>query len=175
MIAGFRTAWPKKMEALAGEPTHFVEKIWKGIPEQPITGEFAEAIHSDRFQMDAYKEVIGKPHTIREDPGKRWKVGMDIHFYINVRRKDMFQFAPVKQVTEIQEIEIKHGDSYASVYIDGSLFGDVFHYGLDDIYDYHNCVEELALNDGFPSVEAFFSWFNKDFTGRIIHWTDIRY
>jgi hypothetical protein len=33
----------------------------------------------------------------------------------------------------------------------------------------------LARNDGFDSVEDFFSFFPEDFKGKIIHWTDLRY
>lgn len=36
---------------------------------------------------------------------------------------------------------------------------------------------DIVLNDGrsFPSVEAFFQFFDKDFNGKIIHWTDLKY
>ena len=30
-------------------------------------------------------------------------------------------------------------------------------------------------NDGFDSIENFLRWFNKDFEGKIIHWTGFRY
>ena len=36
-------------------------------------------------------------------------------------------------------------------------------------------LRELAKNDGFESVEDFFAYFNKDFKGKIIHWTDLQY
>lgn len=36
-------------------------------------------------------------------------------------------------------------------------------------------VLELAVNDGFDSDEMFFKWFDKDFDGWLIHWTDKRY
>lgn len=166
MIAGFKTTWPKKMGALAGEPTNFVEQIWKGFLYKHVTLEFLDALYGEYFDMDAFKAAEPKSHTIREDRLKRWKVGMDIHFYINVRRTNMMLFAPVKKVTAIQEIVIEWTDSYGlkrpepNVFIDGVWF-----------FDY----DELARNDGFPSVEAFFQWFNTDFTGRIIHWTELRY
>jgi hypothetical protein len=38
-----------------------------------------------------------------------------------------------------------------------------------------NISEQLAINDGFETVEHFFRWFNEDFSGKIIHWTDLRY
>jgi len=39
-------------------------------------------------------------------------------------------------------------------------------------YDY---LKTLARNDGFESVDDFFKWFNADFQGKIIHWTDFKY
>ena len=36
-------------------------------------------------------------------------------------------------------------------------------------------IELLAKHDGFNSMEDFFKWFDKDFKGKIIHWTDFRY
>ena len=33
----------------------------------------------------------------------------------------------------------------------------------------------LAKNDGFNSLDEFFAWFNKDFTGTIIHWSNLKY
>lgn len=36
-------------------------------------------------------------------------------------------------------------------------------------------MKAIAKNDGFDSLADFLTWFNKDFTGRIIHWTDKKY
>ncbi|KAA2218278.1 hypothetical protein [Maribacter flavus] len=166
MIAGFKTKWPKHMGALHGQPTNFIEKIWKSFPEEPVSPEFRDALHAGYFDMDTYLKCDPKGHTIRQDPGKRWKVGMDIHFDINVRTKNHLRFAPVKKVTAIQELVIEWTDVFGfrkpepNIHIDGVWF-----------FDY----DQLARNDGFPSVDAFFAWFHTDFTGRIIHWTDIRY
>ena len=33
----------------------------------------------------------------------------------------------------------------------------------------------LVQNDGFASISDFFKFFNKDYTGKIIHWTDLKY
>tara|TARA_R110002050_G_scaffold155055_1_gene283052 strand:+ start:6631 stop:7146 length:516 start_codon:yes stop_codon:yes gene_type:complete len=171
MILGFSTKWPKKMGTLAGEPTYFPESICKGFT---MDNEMAEWWKGTPPKMHTgYPDWAGihnsmpiKPHTIRTDAGKRWKVGMDIHFYIDVRKISMMRFAPVKKVTAIQELEIQWIDQDKCklerplVFIDGAWITD---------------VTELALNDGFPTVEAFFTWFNTDFKGRIIHWTELRY
>ncbi len=34
---------------------------------------------------------------------------------------------------------------------------------------------EYCRKQGFDSVEDFFRWFDTDFKGKIIHWTDLRY
>lgn len=36
-------------------------------------------------------------------------------------------------------------------------------------------IKQLAINDGFEDVENLIAYFNKVFTGKIIHWTDLRY
>ena len=33
----------------------------------------------------------------------------------------------------------------------------------------------LVQNDGFASISDFLKFFNKDYTGKIIHWTDLKY
>lgn len=78
----------------------------------------------------------------------------------------MFQFAPAVKVKSIQKIEIIYEDedkcalARPLVVIDGVWQTD---------------ITELVLNDGFESTEQFFSWFSKGFTGKIIHWTDLKY
>ena len=34
--------------------------------------------------------------------------------------------------------------------------------------------ENLKKNDGFKTLVEFCNWFNKDFSGVIIHWNDLR-
>ena len=46
---------------------------------------------------------------------------------------------------------------------------------IDNIVLTNKQIEQLAKNDGFDSVQDFFNWFNEDFNGRIIHWTDFKY
>jgi ribonuclease HIII len=36
-------------------------------------------------------------------------------------------------------------------------------------------IETLAQNDGFNTIYDFFAYFNEDFTGKLIHWTDLKY
>jgi hypothetical protein len=110
-----------------------------------------------------------KIHTIRHDVSNRWKVGKLIHFVINNRTPDRFQFAPVMKCTGVQAIQIKYWYNgkdekfnAPSVYIDDKELNATE-------------VETLALNDGFNCKADFFDYFNTDFTGKLIHWTDKKY
>lgn len=115
-----------------------------------------------------------KIHTIREDKLNRWKDGRLIHFSTGVRTKDYNCFK--KSVCRnTQKITIRHSVGYIQVYINDKFFGSVYHHGLNDIYEYSNCLNILALNDGFSGLSEFFNWFNSDFEGKIIHWTYFKY
>ena len=46
---------------------------------------------------------------------------------------------------------------------------------IDGRYLNYDEIKILSLNDGFDSVQQFFKWFNKDFEGKIIHWTKLKY
>jgi uncharacterized protein YqfB (UPF0267 family) len=109
-----------------------------------------------------------KIHTIREDKGNRWKAGMLIQMATGVRTKD-YKCFNMSQCLCTQDIEISYfeeidpgeGELY-EVRIDGKLL---------------NIAEviQLSRNDGFESVLDFLKWFSNDFTGKIIHWTDLKY
>lgn len=97
---------------------------------------------------------------------------------INNRTPERFQFAPVVRCLSTQIIRITwkvidQEETMAMVHTEGKLYGHAL---------YKNCrlhahagIHTLALNDGFDSVEDFFEYFNEDFTGKIIHWTDLKY
>lgn len=172
MILGFSTQ-------LNGKPTHFVEKIWKGLKEN-----LSKELHAQHeaqmtqeeltkpYQVDSesYAKVKAKLHTIREDKKDRWKTGTNIDFYIDVRKKNMLRFAPVLPVVSTQQIIIKHDTVKtgvwsldSTIYIDGKIVLDPAIY------------LKIAHYDGFDSIPDFFNYFNKDFKGKIIHWTDLKY
>lgn len=62
----------------------------------------------------------------------------------------------------VQQINIRYRHGVPFVFIDG-------------IRKTRDQILELAVNDGFDSDEKFFKWFDKDFDGWLIHWTDKRY
>lgn len=98
-----------------------------------------------------------KLHTIREDYTERWKQGNKIHFATGVRTGLYNQFHS-GTCTGIQSIEIAD----RTVFISGKRIDD---------------IEELAINDGFDSVDDFWAWFDvyTPFIGKIIHWSNFRY
>lgn len=188
MTLSFSTHWPKAMpEHMAGKPNYFVDKVWKGIlhPEVHPRSEMYsyQKEYSKKFSGDwgILPKAYPKIHTMREDPKKRWKAGNKIHPVINNRTKFRFQFAPVIPCVSTQKVVIKHNDpiqrgvrlNKTHIWIDGGHSECIWKDG--EIVNCASTIEQLAINDGFDSVEDFFSWFNKDFTGKIIHWTNHRY
>ena len=126
-----------------------------------------------------------KIHTIREDKHNRWKPGMKIHFATGVRIKNYHQFKTAVCVS-VQEIRINWRD----IFIDGKSLNHIIpfiHVGYTKLLEGNSLkmyipnemisINEyrLATNDGFESIDDFRKWFNKDFTGKIIHWTDFKY
>lgn len=180
MTIGFSTHWPQSMpKEIAGKPNHFVEKIWAGlihgIKEINISDyETYSLQHWSQLgtDMSDYVGIYIEPkiHTFREDPKDRWKVGMEIHPVINNRTKKRFQFAPTIHCISIQNVEIIYSDedlcdhygTYPVIKIDGRV--------LD-----MNEMESVAKNDGFDSLYHFCNWFNSDWKGKIIHWTNRQY
>lgn len=106
-----------------------------------------------------------KIHTIREDRHDRWHAGNQIQFATGVRTKKYNCFKE-GVCASIQNIEIRY--KYMSglfkriVLIDGQVIT-------------HGQLLDLAENDGFEKIDDFFKWFDKDFTGKVIHWTGYRY
>lgn len=159
---------------LNGKPTYFVEKIHSGLLQNDLLQGFD--LGSDHnFDLDKLCSCEPKLHTLRDDVNDRWKAGNKIDFFINCRQKDMFRFAPVLPVVSVQKVTIKYHTNTFLVHIDGKLF----FFGNRDFtvneFENYQGMRQLAQNDGFDTIEDFFTYFNEDFTGKIIHWTDLRY
>jgi hypothetical protein len=169
MTLGFSTKWPKQMGELAGQPNWFVEKILKSLPFPGWHQIISEQTMPDKVNDFALICLEPKLHTIRT--GNRWKAGMKIHPVINNRTKNRFQFAPILECKNVQEMIIEYDNEKPNVYVDKQLF---FWHTRMNSFGHENMLT-LAKNDGFPSVEAFFEYFNQDFKGQIIHWTDLKY
>jgi hypothetical protein len=87
----------------------------------------------------------------------------------------MFRFAPRIPVVSVQEFKIRYNVNTFLVYVDGNLF----FFGNKDFtineFENYNGMLMLAQNDGFDTIEEFFEYFNEDFSGKIIHWTNFKY
>lgn len=160
-------------QKLNNKPTYFVEQINNCLFQNKIIS----IDEIDNYELDlaqkfcySLKDIDQcKLHTIRKDTSNRWKAGNDIHFCINVRTKNQFQFAPIVKCVSTQKIFIDYNE--ASV----DWFGLEPVVSIDDKILSEEEVEILAKNDGFDSVETFLEYFNTDFIGKIIHWTNLKY
>lgn len=178
MILSFSTKFKN------GKPTNFVGKIWTGlfpIMDHSIDEWFPiikecrekELIPLGEKIIDSIGEFKGKLHTIREDKHNRWHAGVLIHFTVFPRSSKMFQFAPVIPCKSVQKIEISYlpARGWASILLPKPVSISIDNRFLESTKE----VKQLAQNDGFDSVDDFFDWFKTDFTGKIIHWTDLKY
>ncbi|MBB4034871.1 hypothetical protein GGR21_000758 [Dysgonomonas hofstadii] len=107
-----------------------------------------------------------KIHSIREDKTDRWKEGNTIHFATGVRTKNYDNFK-MDECKGTQSIKIE--------YFEGVFFANKVTVFIDGRALEYEEILTLAHNDGFCSVADFLKWFNKDFEGKIIHWTDFKY
>ena len=129
------------------------------------------------FNQNFPEKIINgtKIHTIREDAIGRWKAGMKIQFATGAGTKAYNQFHEA-ECTGVQDIEIKYTDNRGAVkiYIDGNHLG-TWHRFMPPRSVNVADVLRLAVNDGFEGVSELLNWFQRDFKGKIIHWTDVRY
>lgn len=182
MTLSFSQKYPQRMGDLAGQPNYFVQKIWTGLtPAGLIPDELFDSWYDkvEEYGINLNIKTTPKFHTIREDKSNRWKDGNDIHFVINNRTKDRFQFAPIIKCKGIQYISITYIEYYPIVYL-GNTQESWMPFYWENPYDNEDGygveqMKELAVNDGFNSIEDFFKYFDSDFTGKIIHWTNLKY
>ena len=179
MTLSFSQKWGDKMGSLAGQPNYFIEKIWLSLLSDK---EYCNQIYDyekrhvelfdDYFETPDYG-LESKLHTIREDKTNRWKAGNDIHFVINNRTKDRFQFAPIVKCKSVQNIEIK--EMIMTARPNCMIEDKIYTVKVDNKYLSENEIDNLAINDGFPDTKSFFRFFKNGFKGKIIHWTDLKY
>lgn len=113
------------------------------------------------------KIILGiKVHTIRKDPHNRWLEGKIIHhcYYNRTHKRCCFL---MNQCLSTQNIKITW--SFID-YLSGTPLVLV-----NGITMSPEQIELIAHNDGFKSSSHFFSWFDHDFNGKIIHWTKLKY
>ena len=150
---------PKK-----GQPTFFVEKIWKSLHVQDLLYNMIgyERAYNEKFPCSFIpQENIHnhepKNHTIRS--GIRWKVGD--YFSPRVWSGKPYQskqiiFAPDIEIKKIWKFECKHDGTF---YLNDSWI-DV-------------TSTDIPMNDGLTADELL-DWFpeNKPFIGQVICWNE---
>lgn len=155
-----------------GQPTFFVEKIWKYVwdaekssmnPLRYYQPNYDDLFHPMGEGQTNIHQYFPKLHTIRA--GKRWKVG-DVFsprvWTDKPYKSKQMEFAPELEVKQVYDIEIIN----QKVIINGVSFGEYARGFYDDN------VTTLANNDGLSIVD-FENWFgNKFFQGQIICWSD---
>lgn len=112
-----------------------------------------------------------KKHTIRTDAHDRWHAGMKMHQSAGVRTKQ-YKLLRLDTCTGTQKIRIYWIRNNAYVYVNHKIIGK-----YNKVFErcFSKKLGALAQNDGFDSTAEFFNWFNENFIGKIIHWTDLRY
>lgn len=138
-----------------GEPTYFVEKIWKSIKEDSI-----KHLDVPDISLHHFFECSGKHHTIRG--GNRFKAGDWFSprvWHGRPYNSKQIIIAPDIQVKKVWSFELTEDNLYM---VNGSLYA----YPNSDF-----AIEPLAHNDGLEMVD-FVDWFNKPFKGQIICWNE---
>lgn len=103
-----------------------------------------------------------KKHTIRS---KAIEDGRTLKHIIYPYQRDKRECVPENVCICTQDIEIKPGAECINdgkVWIEGRLLN------IEE-------MQQLAWNDGFPSLAAFWLYFKDNFRGYIIHWTKLKY
>lgn len=169
---------------LNGQETLFVEKITQGLYQSEyVSEEVKKAMLEYSWPKNEYyqhpwscrNDLHDKIHTFRKDEKNRWKPGTNIHMAVNNRTRKFWQFAPVIPCVSTQQVNIIHTRVRIQIYIDFKCYCEVF---KDKTYsDSSNLkkLQKLAENDGFETWNRFLKYFNTDFSGKIIHWTNFKY
>lgn len=173
----FSTKFPKGKGKLSSVETHFVEKILNCHHYDLKLGatinnflDYERHGYKNSYELiTRIQNVKPKKHTFRRDSKNQWKQGNSIHYWIDARTKNQFQFAPIVPCTSTQNVVITYDEEICDrECIEPAIFIDDRAISMDE-------YTQLAINDGFDSEVEFLEWFDKDFEGKIIHWTDLKY
>lgn len=165
---------------LNGEHTLFVEKITMGLLKYEPTKQLMldyewPKNHFYSHPFSCRSDLKPKLHTMREDAKERWKPGNSIHMVVNNRSPKMWMFAPIIPCTRTQRVLILWKHTTVKIFIDGVIYITFDHQRNDNkVIDLLRLVT-LSENDGFETKELFLKYFHKDFKGKIIHWTNLKY
>lgn len=129
-----------------GKETHFREKIW-AIKDLKLQGTYKPKRHTIR-ETEFWQKWVGRPVEPFYWEDKPYNSGHIV-----------FDKLPI---ISWQKFEVAITPTGKRILVDGDQLGPVL-------------IEELAINDGFDTVEEFFQWFKEDFSGYIYHFTATKY
>jgi hypothetical protein len=130
-----------------------------------------------QFSEDKFKERIlsgVKIHTIRTDRTERWKKSQIIHFWRGNPKDTKSEPKP----HQFHECNCR---SVQDIRINFELDTHEINIQIDNRFILQEEILELAIADGFDSIEDMKDWFFKKldgenfFKGRLIHWTKKTY
>jgi hypothetical protein len=164
-VLTFSTVFPS-YRPRAGQPTYFVEKLWRAMLELKLIGLIETVRYESNYQQffpcqfTPEENIVNhtpKYHTIRA--GHRWKVGDKFSPRVwsgKAYRSKQVIIGPDIEVKKVWDIE-KHHDFFM-INGNGVLARE---------------VSELAKNDGLDELDLR-HWFGKEpkFSGQIICWND---
>lgn len=178
----FLPTYPKSAGNLAGMDTHFVEKIWAGIPSDRLNDFFLNKYGCSFFDREAISKLFAdhnifiswgkynllkennlpKTQTIRRDRKQLWKPRKHITFTCS-SPDTSFQFAPILQCKQLHKIEVCWLDPDGFTLVTPVVY-------IDDVWVTGTDLISLTSKDGFDSLSHFYSWFSEDYSGKIISW-----
>lgn len=151
----------------AGQPTHFVEKIYKGlylmksVPKE-IQDTFNYSIMNDT-------SILPKIHTIRA--GKRWKVGDKFSPRVWTGKpyaSKQLEISPELTLQTVIDFEIELDKDYICI-----LIGDAVMYEENSTFCTQlEALTTLAKNDGLSlqDFKDWFKWGKQPFKGQLLSW-----
>lgn len=178
----------KSLKNIGGNETFFVEKIWKCIHTSPVLKNIVNKETIDFWFGDNcamikhYPEYCGidsfkpKKHAIVKNSRLKFRKNTLLDFYIfSKESQQLFRVAPRLKVYSVQNISIRHFFDKVEVKINNVCYTALRQNPEQKFYEYDFAIYELSRNEGFLDADHFFYFFNKNFDGKIIHWTKIFY
>jgi hypothetical protein len=161
----FPSYHPKK-----GQPTYFVEKIWKGLGQLEYEWDLVKVLQVENLitVKMPYSDFIPKYHTIRA--GHRWKVGDKFSPRVwsgKPYNSNQIIIAPDIEIKKVWDITVncclnEKKEKLLQVHINGKVFDTKEQYA------------SIAANDGLSETELL-DWFwnpKKTFEGQVICWNE---
>ena len=189
MILGFMQYFPFKGENGEKEPTNFREKILasQGLVRWQHNGQWyitdLNAVNKEAIfngdESNLKPDFTPKIHTFRADPHNRWKAGMKVSMvYRGAGYKILDWFnegiPELDTIKSIQKIKIKWIDITVTIEGEKKNMQTPCFFIDEKEQDLRN-FDKIIINDGFSSMKQFSKWFKKDWSGKILHFTDFRY